>query len=119
MNKLTLVQNIATFFTYWASPKISFLEKFVSTGFTLAYIISPIDLIPDIPVIGWIDDIGVGVLFLAYCAYRVKNTTETKKEPEVIDVTPTSSDTNEHHFTACNSTKNKSPFFSFNDNKTN
>lgn len=27
----------------------------------LLYIISPIDLIPDIPVIGWIDDAAVGI----------------------------------------------------------
>ena len=73
-------RGISATWQYFASGKISFCEKFFVTAFVLIYIISPIDLIPDIPIVGWIDDIGIGALFLAYCSWRVnsKNSDESK-----------------------------------------
>lgn len=92
MDKKEIVKGLGGVFAYLSSPKISFWEKFFITGFVLAYIISPIDLIPDIPVIGWLDDIGVGALFMAYCAHRVnviEQREQKKDEKQIIDVTPT------------------------------
>jgi uncharacterized membrane protein YkvA (DUF1232 family) len=74
----------------------------------VAYVVSPIDLIPDfIPVLGWLDDIGV-VAILLKIAYKflpkalyetlhakvygdkqpVAPATTTKRAPITIDVTP-------------------------------
>ena len=74
MKKDEFCRGIFAIGQYFTSDKISFCEKFFTTAFTLIYIISPIDLIPDIPIVGWIDDIGVGALFLAYCSWRVNST---------------------------------------------
>jgi uncharacterized membrane protein YkvA (DUF1232 family) len=39
----------------------------------LLYLISPIDLVPDfIPVIGWLDDIGVASLVLTYLSKKIQ-----------------------------------------------
>lgn len=62
---------------YYACGEIRLLEKVAATAFVLCYIISPVDLIPDVPVIGWLDDIGIGTLFVAYCSWRVQ-----KLEPQ-------------------------------------
>ena len=38
----------------------------------LLYLISPIDAIPDmIPVVGWLDDIGVATAVLAYLNHKI------------------------------------------------
>jgi len=70
-----------SFCSYFTSKNISAIEKTVAVVAVLAYIISPVDLIPDIPVVGWIDDIGVGALFAAFCSWRVKRQM-LKDEPE-------------------------------------
>ena len=55
------------FLLYYAIPKVSLVDKAIIIG-SLGYLISPLDLIPDfIPVIGFIDDIGV----LAWASYRI------------------------------------------------
>jgi uncharacterized membrane protein YkvA (DUF1232 family) len=50
------------------------------------YVVWPADLIPDVPVIGWLDDIGVMGLATAYLTrviakYRVQNAHGTPTEP--------------------------------------
>lgn len=55
---------------YFSCRKIHLAEKIVLPLLVLLYIVCPVDLIPDAPIIGWLDDIGVGTLFLAYCSWR-------------------------------------------------
>lgn len=48
------------------SPKVSGTQKAIVVG-ALLYLISPLDFIPDfIPVVGWLDDIGVAAFALNY-----------------------------------------------------
>ena len=57
------------FSLYYAIPKASLVDKAIIFG-SLGYLISPLDLIPDfIPVIGYMDDIGV----LAWASYRINS----------------------------------------------
>ena len=54
----------------FAHPRVSRLGRFW-IGLAAAYLVSPVDLIPDcLPVVGWLDDVIVVVflLFLARCA---------------------------------------------------
>lgn len=43
---------------YYKDPSASVLGKLVAF-FALIYAIVPLDLIPDVPIVGWIDDLGV------------------------------------------------------------
>ena len=88
MNKKEAIQGFCAVLAYISSEKISFLEKLCVIGFVLAYIVSPLDLISDVPVFGWLDDIGVGALFIAFCNYRVNNLKAKDTEKNIIDVTP-------------------------------
>ncbi len=51
---------------WWKNPPVMIVLG-------LLYCISPIDLIPDIPVVGWIDDIGV-------LGYVIKTVLEQRKK---------------------------------------
>lgn len=76
----------------------------------VAYVVSPIDLVPDfVPILGWLDDVGM-VALLVKLAYRFlpkelydtlhakvyggvvtsapENAAQPKREPVTIDVTP-------------------------------
>lgn len=91
MNNKNAFQGIMSVFSYISSADISFAEKFFIIAFVLGYIISPIDLIPDVPVIGWIDDVGIGAFFVAFCNYRMNRiaaSSEKEKDDDkdVIDV---------------------------------
>ena len=90
MNKKDAFNGIMSVFSYISSSNITFAEKFFIIAFVLGYIISPIDLIPDFPVIGWIDDIGVGAFFVAFCNYRMNKIAISSEKDEtnkdVIDV---------------------------------
>ena len=69
---------------YYTSGKISIGEKVLASLLLLGYIFFPIDLLPDvIPVIGWLDDIGIGALFLAYCNWRC-NAVNTKEDERIV-----------------------------------
>jgi len=88
MNKKEAARGLCAVLDYITSLKISLLEKFIVVGFVMAYILSPVDLIPDVPVVGWLDDIGVGALFIAFCSYRVGRLKSDDTKDDVIDVKP-------------------------------
>ena len=52
---------------YYRDPSASVLGKLV-IFVALVYAIVPVDLIPDVPVIGWLDDLGVMGLASAWLA---------------------------------------------------
>jgi len=53
-------------YAFFLSPKVEGGQKAIVVG-ALLYLISPLDLIPDfIPVVGWLDDIGVAAFALNY-----------------------------------------------------
>lgn len=53
-------------YKFFISSQITGMQKIVVAG-ALLYIISPFDIIPDfIPVIGWLDDIGIASFALSY-----------------------------------------------------
>ncbi len=54
-------------FRYYRDPSASTVGKLV-IFLALVYVIAPIDLIPDVPIVGWLDDIGVMGLATAYLA---------------------------------------------------
>jgi len=37
------------------------MNKLLIAGLCALYIISPIDLVPDIPIVGWFDDLAVAI----------------------------------------------------------
>jgi uncharacterized membrane protein YkvA (DUF1232 family) len=68
---LELVQRGRQMWDYLHSGKVSGFEKFV-LGAALLYIITPSDLLPDwLPVAGWMDDLGMAGLVLAFIAQRL------------------------------------------------
>ena len=79
MRKEEAVHSLFSFGRYYSCGLISWWEKIGVTAFVLLYILSPIDLIPDVPIIGWLDDIGIGALFAAYCSWRVQKMETQKK----------------------------------------
>ena len=51
---------------YFKDREVSLWSKLLGL-FAVAYVVSPIDLVPDvIPVFGWLDDVGVVGLVVAY-----------------------------------------------------
>lgn len=50
---------------YYRDPSASMLGKLV-IFFALIYAVVPVDLIPDVPVVGWLDDLGVMGLATAW-----------------------------------------------------
>ena len=60
---------------YYRDPSASTLGKLV-IFLAMIYVVVPVDLIPDVPIVGWLDDIGVMGLATAWLArvvsrYRV------------------------------------------------
>ena len=91
MSPKEIVQGWHAVWAYLAAKEIALWEKLLTVFFVLAYIISPIDLIPDAPIIGWIDDVGIGVLFVYFCKYRVNRLAEEasqSSERKMINITP-------------------------------
>ncbi len=57
---------------YLFCRKISMLEKLLVIGIAIAYLLMPLDLIPDIFLpFGFLDDFGVGTLIMAYMSHRL------------------------------------------------
>jgi uncharacterized membrane protein YkvA (DUF1232 family)/predicted GTPase len=74
---------------YVTSGKATTADKALVLG-ALLYLISPIDLIPDaIPVLGWLDDIGLASAVLAFIGRKVSNapTEESSSDQtQIVDV---------------------------------
>ena len=66
-----LVKRAQQLWKYFNSGKVSKAEKVILLA-ALLYLISPVDLVPDtIPVVGWLDDLGVAGLVLDYVLKRM------------------------------------------------
>ncbi|MBX5484222.1 MAG: DUF1232 domain-containing protein [Myxococcaceae bacterium] len=74
--------------SYFKDPTVSVWRKFAGVA-ALAYLVMPLDLLPDvIPVIGWLDDIGVLSAAAMFIVREVKRHAETKASTMVVDVEP-------------------------------
>ena len=81
---------------YFFETRIPIFEKLVVLLIWGGYIISPIDILPDtMPLIGWIDDIGISALAMAFFNWRIKRISEISKpqideldNKPVIDIEP-------------------------------
>ena len=63
---------------FLTSNKVTGMDKTVLLGAVL-YIISPLDLIPDaIPVVGWLDDLGVAAFALSYITAKLAGASLSK-----------------------------------------
>jgi len=73
---------------YFRDPAVPDWRKWVGL-LSVLYVLSPIDLIPDmLPVIGWLDDVGVLGLTLTFITRDIARF--AKRPSNVIDVEPTS-----------------------------
>ncbi len=62
---LRRLSRVRAFARYLRDPKASLVGKlFVAAA--AAYVVWPADLIPDVPLVGWLDDLGVAGVALAY-----------------------------------------------------
>lgn len=64
---------------YYRDPKASTLGKLIAIV-ALIYVVVPVDLIPDVPIVGWLDDIGVLGLATAWLSRRIRS----YREPEAL-----------------------------------
>ena len=66
-----LVERAGQICSYLTSGQSSGTDKLLMVA-ALLYLISPVDLVPDyLPVIGWLDDLGVATFVLSYVSRRV------------------------------------------------
>ena len=68
---LEIVTRGKQMWSYLQSNKVSGFEKTLLAG-ALLYLITPTDALPDwIPVVGWLDDLGVAALVVAFITHRL------------------------------------------------
>ena len=68
---LEIVHRARQMWSYLHSGRASGFEKFI-LGAALLYIVTPTDLLPDwLPVAGWMDDLGMAALVLAFITQRL------------------------------------------------
>jgi uncharacterized membrane protein YkvA (DUF1232 family) len=53
---------------YYRDPSASIFGKLIVFG-AIAYAVMPLDLIPDVPIIGWLDDLGIMSLAMAWLTH--------------------------------------------------
>jgi len=61
---------VPAFWRYMRDRDASIFGKLLAV-FAVAYVVMPLDLIPDVPFIGWLDDIGVVALVGAWLTRRI------------------------------------------------
>jgi uncharacterized membrane protein YkvA (DUF1232 family) len=99
-NKLAPLSKKVGFFRalsrYYKDPSASIFGKLV-VFLAAIYVVCPVDLIPDVPIVGWLDDIGVmglatAVLWRVVGRYRnpepAVEITEGMKERRPFSVSP-------------------------------
>ena len=67
-----------TFFDYMAEKRVPWWEKLLVIAFTLAYVISPVDLLPGV----FFDDLGVVGVIILYMIWRVSRIRKIAKESQ-------------------------------------
>ena len=70
---------VPAFWRYLRDREASIFGKLLAV-FAVAYVVMPLDLIPDVPFIGWLDDIGVVALVGAWLTRRLGD----YREPEAL-----------------------------------
>ena len=65
---------------YYRDPNASILGKLVAFA-ALIYAVWPLDLIPDVPFVGWLDDIGIMGLATAWLMRSVARYRELPEAP--------------------------------------
>lgn len=68
-------------YRYYKDPTASPLGKLV-VFLAAIYVVLPTDLVPDVPIIGWLDDLGVMGLATAWLARRVAR---YRREADITD----------------------------------
>lgn len=64
--RFNLLGRIGQIFKFFFDSRIPIGRK-ILVALAIIYIISPIDIIPDAaPIIGWLDDLGIGVFAVRY-----------------------------------------------------
>ena len=68
---LTVIRHPSAFVRFLRDKQAPLLPRLLAL-FAVLYVIMPFDAIPDaIPIVGWLDDVGVIALVLAWTAKRV------------------------------------------------
>lgn len=68
---------------YYKDPSASVLGKLV-IFVALIYAVVPVDLIPDVPIVGWLDDLGVMGLATAWLTRVVARYRSPAETPEKL-----------------------------------
>jgi uncharacterized membrane protein YkvA (DUF1232 family) len=79
--------NLVQIRRYFRDSKVPGWRKFAVVG-AMAYVLSPVDFVPDlIPLLGWLDDVGVVGAALAFFARDVANhSSKSSSMPTVSEV---------------------------------
>jgi len=79
VKNLSLIEKADQLWSYITSGQAAASDKLLVMG-ALLYLVSPIDLIPDVvPVIGFLDDIGVATFVLSYLSNKIAEADLDKK----------------------------------------
>lgn len=55
---------------FFRDPSASVFGK-LFVVLAVVYVVCPVDLIPDVPIVGWLDDLGVASIAMAYLARTI------------------------------------------------
>ncbi len=65
---------------YFRDPKVALWRKLMGIG-AAAYVLSPIDLVPDgLPLVGWLDDLGVLSALALFWVREIRRHARAKQE---------------------------------------